>query len=60
VADHIIPLEQRPDLALEPTNVVPSCPSCNVRRGRNAKLKVPGPPTLREELAAIFERKETA
>lgn len=38
VADHVIPLEQAPDLALEPSNLVPSCFPCNTRRGRNAKL----------------------
>jgi 5-methylcytosine-specific restriction endonuclease McrA len=37
-ADHIIPVEQRPDLALERSNLVPSCVPCNTRRGRNAKL----------------------
>lgn len=38
VADHVIPLEQRPDLALERSNLVPACFPCNTRRGRNAKL----------------------
>jgi 5-methylcytosine-specific restriction endonuclease McrA len=38
VADHVIPLEQRPDLALERSNLVPSCVPCNTRRGRNARL----------------------
>ncbi|MBA3234963.1 MAG: HNH endonuclease [Chloroflexi bacterium] len=41
VADHIIPLDERPDLALEQTNLVPSCVPCNTRRGRNAKLPDP-------------------
>lgn len=31
-ADHIYPIRHRPDLALEPTNVVPSCRSCQERR----------------------------
>jgi 5-methylcytosine-specific restriction endonuclease McrA len=38
VADHVIPLEQRPDLALDRSNLVPSCLPCNTRRGRNAKI----------------------
>lgn len=37
IADHVIPLDQRPDLALERSNVVPSCYGCNSRRARNAK-----------------------
>jgi len=37
VADHVIPIDQRPDLALEPSNVVASCVGCNTRRGRNAR-----------------------
>lgn len=38
IADHVIPLEVRPDLALERSNVVAACFACNTRRGRNAKL----------------------
>lgn len=38
VADHVIPLEERPDLALDRGNLVASCVPCNTRRGRNAKL----------------------
>ena len=38
IADHVIPLDQRPDLALDPGNVVASCIGCNTRRGRNARL----------------------
>lgn len=38
VADHVLPLEQRPDLALDRSNVVPACTGCNTRRGRNARL----------------------
>jgi 5-methylcytosine-specific restriction endonuclease McrA len=37
-ADHVIPIDQRPDLALNPGNLVPSCVPCNTRRGRNARL----------------------
>jgi 5-methylcytosine-specific restriction endonuclease McrA len=37
-ADHVIPVDQRPDLALERSNLVPSCIPCNTRRGRNARL----------------------
>jgi hypothetical protein len=37
VADHIVPVGQRPDLALEPSNVVASCVGCNVRRGYNLR-----------------------
>ncbi len=38
VADHVEPLDQRPDLALDRSNLVASCVPCNTRRGRNAKL----------------------
>lgn len=38
VADHVIPLEQAPELALERSNLVASCFPCNTRRGRNARL----------------------
>ena len=38
VADHVIPLDQRPDLALDRSNLVASCVPCNTRRGRNARL----------------------
>lgn len=38
VADHIIPLDQRPDLALDRGNLTPACHACNTRRGRNAKI----------------------
>ena len=43
VADHVIPLEKRPDLALDRANLVPACVPCNTRRGRNAKLPDPLP-----------------
>lgn len=38
VADHVETLEARPDLAMERSNLVPSCVPCNTRRGRNARL----------------------
>lgn len=38
IADHVIPLEQRPDLALVRSNLVAACFGCNTRRGRNARL----------------------
>ncbi len=38
VADHVIPLEERPDLAMDRANLRPSCIPCNTRRGRNAKI----------------------
>lgn len=38
VADHVLPLDQRPDLALDRSNLVPACVPCNTRRGRNARL----------------------
>ena len=31
-ADHVIPVRVRPDLALEPSNVVAACLSCQARR----------------------------
>jgi 5-methylcytosine-specific restriction endonuclease McrA len=31
-ADHILPVRARPDLALEPENVVAACRSCQERR----------------------------
>lgn len=42
-ADHLLTIRSRPDLALEPTNVVPACRSCQLRRqyspggGRSAR-----------------------
>jgi 5-methylcytosine-specific restriction endonuclease McrA len=33
VADHVLSIVRRPDLALDPGNVVPACVSCNNRRG---------------------------
>jgi hypothetical protein len=54
VADHVIPLEQRPDLALDRGNLVAACVPCNTRRGRNAKI--PAEPI--HEPAAV--RRETA
>ena len=41
VADHVLPLDQRPDLALVRSNVVAACTGCNNRRGRNARLPDP-------------------
>lgn len=38
LADHVMPLEKRPDLALDRENVVPSCYGCNNRRARNSRL----------------------
>src|SRR5450759_1181353 len=38
LADHVLPVEQRPDLAFDRENVRPSCWGCNTRRGRNAKI----------------------
>lgn len=38
VADHVEPLDRRPDLALDRANLVAACVACNTRRGRNAKL----------------------
>lgn len=38
VADHVEPLDRRPDLALDRSNIVPACVPCNTRRGRNAKI----------------------
>ena len=34
VGDHVVSPIELPDLALEPANVVPSCYSCNLKRGR--------------------------
>jgi 5-methylcytosine-specific restriction endonuclease McrA len=55
VADHVIPLDQRPDLALERSNLVAACVPCNTRRGRNAKLPdlaaFPEPATARPDRA---------
>jgi 5-methylcytosine-specific restriction enzyme A len=52
VADHIVPIDQRPDLALEPSNVVAACIPCNTRRGRNAKLPDLAAPTTHVPEAA--------
>jgi hypothetical protein len=45
IADHVEPIEKRPELALEETNVVVACASCNTRRGRNWKLPDPDAPS---------------
>jgi 5-methylcytosine-specific restriction endonuclease McrA len=60
VADHVIPLDQRPDLALHPGNIVPACYGCNRRRGINAKRpdldrsKPSGPVSVGDRMAAIL------
>jgi hypothetical protein len=46
IADHIIPLEQRPDLAYERSNLAVSCAADNRRRGHNAKLPDPEAPAV--------------
>lgn len=38
VADHVVPVDQDPSLALVRDNLRPCCIPCNTRRGRNAKL----------------------
>lgn len=37
-AGHVEPMRQRPDLALEPSNVAPSCRSCQIRVQRRSSL----------------------
>jgi 5-methylcytosine-specific restriction endonuclease McrA len=32
--DHVVPLSDRPDLALEPSNLVAACRPCNSSKGR--------------------------
>ena len=58
VADHVSPIDQRPDLALERSDVVPACVACNVRRRRNGKLpdltQIRPVLTLGDEMAEIF------
>lgn len=54
VADHVIPLDERPDLALERDNLRPSCIPCNTKRGRNARLPdLPPDPRRRAPEAAL-------
>jgi 5-methylcytosine-specific restriction endonuclease McrA len=62
VADHVQPLDQRPDLALDRANLVASCVPCNTSRGRNAKLPdlvtagdLRDTAPVGERMAAIFE-----
>jgi 5-methylcytosine-specific restriction endonuclease McrA len=51
VADHVEPLDRRPDLALDRANLVPACVPCNTRRGRNARLPdLTTPAPVRPEL----------
>lgn len=60
VADHVEPLDQRPDLALERSNLVASCYGCNNRRAANAKLPDLAPihePTRAEDLGASLPRR---
>src|SRR2546428_11374447 len=40
IADHVIPVERRPDLALDRENVKPSCIGCNTRRGHRLRKPV--------------------
>lgn len=61
VADHIVPLAERPDLALDRNNLAVACQGCNVRRGRNARIPDPeaprpdaAPVNVSGRLAAIF------
>lgn len=58
IADHIVPLEQRPDLGLEETNLTVSCKGCNTKRGRNARLADPEAivttTTVGDRMAAIL------
>lgn len=58
VADHVIPLDQRPDLALDRANLVASCVPCNTRRGRNAKLPDLDATPLRQGLSVSDEMAE--
>lgn len=41
VADHIVPLADRPDLALSRDNLAVSCRGCNTRRGRWSRVPDP-------------------
>jgi 5-methylcytosine-specific restriction endonuclease McrA len=56
IADHVIPVEQRPDLALAPGNLVAACFSCNTRRGRNAKLPDESSPSERPRASTVGDR----
>jgi hypothetical protein len=56
VADHVLPIDQRPDLALDRTNCVPACFGCNTKRGRNAKL--PDLPPITSPPPVAVERAE--
>lgn len=58
VADHVLPLDQRPDLALERSNLVAACVPCNTRRGRNAKLPDVDVPGMRRGLSLGDEMTE--
>jgi len=51
----VIPLDQRPDLALDRSNLVPSCYGCNNRRAANAKLP-DGAPVERPVSASVGDR----
>jgi hypothetical protein len=66
VADHIIGLEQAPELALDRANLAVACVGCNTRRGRNAKLPdlertgPSGPVSVGARMAAILDSKDAA
>lgn len=49
VADHIVPLEAAPELALDRDNLAVACKGCNTRRGRNWRL--PDPEQLKGAVA---------
>ena len=52
VADHVVPVWQAPDRALDPDGIVAACVGCNTRRGRHARQPVTyRQPTFDEAIA---------
>jgi 5-methylcytosine-specific restriction endonuclease McrA len=63
VADHLVPVEQAPERALDRSNVVVSCAGCNTKRGRWSKVpdpeampapRVQSAVSVGDRMAAIF------
>lgn len=44
--DHVIPVSQRPDLELNPSNIRAACRSCNAKRGNNPAVAASLPRAL--------------
>lgn len=53
-ADHIVPIAERPDLALERANLRGSCEPCNLHRGKRSDAQVAAGLAPRARALSIF------